>query len=213
VNYNCRIRALGLPLASKFQYAPTMGRWRIPSFIIFISLVIGLPLFSMPSLASTTVASAPDSHELGNVNSAPGGYTSTFIPAYEADPSIPCCGGGGGSLAPYQQQTYSDHDGTFTAEWYPDNRQIRWTYRISAAVRAIITSPVSEEGLYYEINGKGQPQNAPHNVGSDYLFHGTMSNVSNYSTVEYTDYYSFEVKIDGQVGSASISIYGRLYSY
>ena len=40
-------------------------------------------------------------------------------------------------------------------------RQLRWDYRISATVQAIIVGSVNETGLWYWINGVRQPRNSP----------------------------------------------------
>ncbi len=69
----------------------------------------------------------------------------------------------------------SDENGRAHIERFCDRRQLRWTYRISQQVRAIIVGPVTETGLWYFIDGVRQPRNSPHVEPSDYLCHGTMS--------------------------------------
>jgi hypothetical protein len=52
----------------------------------------------------------------------------------------------------------SDENGRAHIERFCDRRQLRWIYRISQQVRAIIVGPVTETGLWYFIDGVRQPR-------------------------------------------------------
>lgn len=105
----------------------------------------------------------------------------------------------------------SDENGRARIERFCDLRQLRWTYRISSQVRAIIVGPVTETGLWYFINGVRQPRNSPHVEPSDYLFHGTMSGVDTGVQVDYQDYLTFRHNIGpGGTGSITFAGFARL---
>lgn len=106
-------------------------------------------------------------------------------------------------------RSYTDSNGTLKLDRYCNYRQIRWSYRISSGVQAIIVSNVNETGLWYWINGARQPRNAPHNVAKSYLFHGTMSGIDNNKTVDYQDYMTFRHNL-GSGGTGSITFAGSI---
>jgi hypothetical protein len=106
-------------------------------------------------------------------------------------------------------RSYTDSNGTLNLARFCDLRQLRWDYRISEGVQAIIVSPVSETGLWYFINGVRQPRNAPHLEPRDYLFHGTMSGIDTGVTVDYQDYLTFRHNI-GPGGTGSITFAGSV---
>jgi len=107
------------------------------------------------------------------------------------------------------QRSYTDSNGTLHLARFCSLHQLRWDYRISAAVQAIIVSNVHEYGLWYWINGTRQPQNSPHTVPRDYLFHGTMSRVYTGQIVDYQDYMTFRHNV-GSGGTGSIFFYGSI---
>ncbi|MGH3796564.1 MAG: hypothetical protein ACRDSP_16945 [Pseudonocardiaceae bacterium] len=106
-------------------------------------------------------------------------------------------------------RSYTDSNGTLNLARFCDLRQLRWDYRISEGVQAIIVSPVSETGLWYFINGVRQPRNSPHVEPRDYLFHGTMSGIDTGVTVDYQDYMTFRHNI-GPGGTGSITFAGSV---
>lgn len=106
-------------------------------------------------------------------------------------------------------RSYTDSNGTLNLARFCNLRQLRWDYRISPGVQAIIVGPVSETGLWYFINGARQPRNAPHLEPRDYLFHGTMSGIDTGVTVTYQDYMTFRHNI-GPGGTGSITFAGSV---
>ena len=105
------------------------------------------------------------------------------------------------------ERSNSDSNGSFHLARVCSLRQLRWDFRISARIKAIIVSPVSETGLWYWINGVRQPRNSPHVVGKTYIFHGTMSGVDTGERVQYQDYMTFRHNIGGG-GTGSITFAG-----
>ncbi|WP_329400267.1 hypothetical protein [Streptomyces melanogenes] len=119
-------------------------------------------------------------------------------------------GGGGGRsvLKCYDNRSWSDARGTFMARHNCAYNNINWGYKISPAVRAIISSPVRETGLRWWKNRKSQPANSPHTVGSSYLFHGTLGKVNSWDAVDYQDYMTFSVRIGGRTGRGTLTFAG-----
>ena len=123
--------------------------------------------------------------------------TSGMVAAASVDPIMYCS----------TERFYCDSNGRLHLARFCSLRQLRWDYRISAAVQAVIVSSVNETGLWYWINGVRQPRNAPHVVGKSYLLHGTMSGVDTGERVEYQDYLTFRHNIGGG-GTGSITFAG-----
>ncbi|WP_328989547.1 hypothetical protein OG394_25255 [Kribbella sp. NBC_01245] len=118
-------------------------------------------------------------------------------------PEYISCGGSG---------RWSDTNGSLTLQYTCSTRDsLAWSYRISAAVQAIIVSNVAERGLSWWVNGVEKPRNAPHNVHKSYLFHGTMTGATRGTRVEYQDYLSFRHNLGGG-GTGSITWAGRVHT-
>ncbi|MER7754667.1 hypothetical protein [Kitasatospora sp. NPDC097643] len=95
---------------------------------------------------------------------------------------------GRGVLKCYDNRSWTDARGTFSARHNCAYNNINWGYKISPAIQAIISSPVRETGLRWWRNGKSQPANSPHTVGKSYLFHGTIGQVASWDAIDYQDY-------------------------
>lgn len=82
-------------------------------------------------------------------------------------------------------------------------RRLAWSWKLSAALRAIIVSPVSERGLEWWRNGAFAGQNAPHSAPKDYTFHGNMNPVYAGNDIDYQDYATFRHNV-GPGGTGSV---------
>ncbi|MEU4391970.1 hypothetical protein [Kribbella sp. NPDC023855] len=127
---------------------------------------------------------------------------SEIAPA-QLGPEYISCGGNG---------RWSDTNGSLTLQYTCSTTdRLAWSYAISSAVKAIIVSNVTEQGLDWWVNGTKMPRNAPHVVPKDYLLHGTMSGAKRNSTVDYQDYLTFRHNLGGG-GTGSITWAGRVHT-
>lgn len=78
-------------------------------------------------------------------------------------------------------------------------------------MRAIVVGNVNETGLRWWRNGAAMPQNSPHLVPANYLFHGSMTYATRGSTIDYQDYMTFRHNV-GPGGTASITWAGRVHT-
>lgn len=108
----------------------------------------------------------------------------------------------------YPNPHWSDTRGTLYMRYNCRYSNFNWGYKISSAVKAIITSNVNERGARWWKNGHKQPANSSHFVTKNYFFHGTFSPVYNYQLIESQDYMTFRVNIGGRPGTGSILWYG-----
>jgi len=101
-----------------------------------------------------------------------------------------------------------DGNGTFSIQYNCGSpRTLPWGYQISAAVQAIIVSPVTEAGLRWWRNSYFAGQNSNHTVPASYILHGTMNPVWATDEVSYQDYMTFLHDVGGG-GTGSISFAG-----
>jgi hypothetical protein len=107
---------------------------------------------------------------------------------------------------------FSDHDGTFTFQHNCGGTTGPWGYKISSAVCALAVSDVDETGMSWTRNGMVQGRQAPHAVSCSYQFHGTFNPDNDYDFVTYSDNFSFTIEVDGQTGTADLSITGSFTS-
>jgi hypothetical protein len=130
---------------------------------------------------------------------------STVEPAVKImlGPAYLSCGGSG---------KWSDSNGTLSLQYSCSSTDyLAWGYTISPAVKAIIVSSVTEQGLSWWRNGVSMPRNAPHVVPKDYLLHGTMSGATTNSTIQYQDYLTFRHNLGGG-GTGSITWAGQVHT-
>ncbi|KAK4120425.1 hypothetical protein N657DRAFT_161648 [Parathielavia appendiculata] len=107
---------------------------------------------------------------------------------------------------------WSDSNGKLTLQYICTTKYpLSWSFKISAAVKKIIVSNVSERGLSWWRNGKKMPQNAPHVEGKGYVFHGTMTGANPNSKIQYQDYFSFRHNV-GSGGTGSITFAGEVHT-
>jgi hypothetical protein len=114
------------------------------------------------------------------------------------------------SLGCSQGDTLDDARGSVTLERFCEFRHIRWLYRISPSVRAMIVGPVTETGLWYFINGVRQSRNSPHVEPADYSFHGTMPGVDTGQEIAYQDHLTFRHNLPPNGGAGSITFAGSI---
>ncbi|MQS16577.1 hypothetical protein F7Q99_31410 [Streptomyces kaniharaensis] len=117
---------------------------------------------------------------------------------------------GRGVLKCYDNRSWTDARGTFSARHNCAYSNINWGYKISPAMQAVISSPVRETGLRWWRNGKSQPANSPHTVGKSYLFHGTIGPVASWDAIDYQDYMTFSVNVGGRPGRGTLTFAGGL---
>ncbi|GLU47849.1 hypothetical protein [Nocardiopsis ansamitocini] len=100
---------------------------------------------------------------------------------------------------------WSDGNGTLNARFNCRSNVINWGYEISTKVRGIITGQVNERGVSWWKNGTRIPKGAPHLVGKNCHFHGTLKPVKSGDVVQFQDYMTFRVRVGGKTGTGSIT--------
>lgn len=123
--------------------------------------------------------------------------------------------GGGGSfenVSCNQSHSWSDSDGTYTYQHACGGTTSPWGWKISAAVQAIIISDVNKSGMEWVRNGNGMPTQSPHpDEPKDYQFHSTYNPLHDRDNLNFWDYFTFTVRVNGNTGSGSITISGAIH--
>lgn len=134
------------------------------------------------------------------------GATATGTPAGPGDnpPGEP--------LACGQEINRTDENGTFNLRFQclPDRGLVDWGFQMSPSLRAIITGPVTEQGLMWWQNGRPASQNSPHVEPADYIFHGRLNPVFVGDDIDYQDLFTFRVNYGGQSGSGRATVAGSV---
>lgn len=78
----------------------------------------------------------------------------------------------------------------------------QWSIRLSSTVKAVITSQVAEDGMWWWRNGARQAKNSPHTEHKTYTFHGTLNPMWNGDMITYQDYFTFRHNVGGGGGGS-----------
>ncbi|MBV9023897.1 MAG: hypothetical protein JO362_08915 [Streptomycetaceae bacterium] len=101
--------------------------------------------------------------------------------------------------------TYTNAAGTLDARFNCAYSVINWGLRIAPSVQSNITGDVTEHGVWWWKNGVRMPKNSPHPEPKDYIFHGTLKPVRNGDVVQFQDYMTFPVRINGRTGTGTLT--------
>jgi hypothetical protein len=107
---------------------------------------------------------------------------------------------------------FSDSNGTYSFQHACGGTTGPWGYRISAGVCDITITSVEESGMTWTRNGKVQGDQAAHLESCLYQFHGTYNPDHDYDFLTYADNYTFDVEVDGDIGSADLTLSGSFTS-
>lgn len=108
--------------------------------------------------------------------------------------------------------SFPDSDGTYTFQHACGGTTGPWGYKMSSGLCGETISEVTESGMSWTRNGTNQARQAAHVEGCTYQFHGTYNPDDDYDFITYSDKLTFEVEVDGDTGSADLSITGSFTS-
>lgn len=103
---------------------------------------------------------------------------------------------------------FFDGNGTEHIRYNCPYKVVNWGFQISAKLRAIAISPVTESGATWYRDGAYGGKNAGHLEGAGYFFHGTFNPVYNRDDIVYWDSHVFRVNVGGATGTAHLNTGG-----
>jgi len=89
--------------------------------------------------------------------------------------------------------SFTDGNGVFTMQHTCFSTTTNWGFRINAGICSTITSTVHETGMYWDRNGAFAGQQAPHDLGCIYQFHGTFNPTRGLDHITNLDYFTYSV--------------------